>query len=246
MKIKTNFKEYYDYMGRVHGEDPNVTYVRMPHRGAKGSTHEYRQGKMVEVECEYKWFDVPAVNNLPVFRMPDPAYEKGWRVRTIYVCGVAYAVVGREATVRSGWATNPSRTVYERDGEDVPFTAFDVKHPFVGAFPQYAEQYLPIKHRSVDAMHKATGMPVFQLYDGLLWRTPPSGTTVDCQVPCLKDFDFGKVLSAEQIWQEIQYYLLNLINESPDMAPPPRPPQTNLEKLQSHGFDKRWSFRHRT
>ncbi|MNL14187.1 hypothetical protein D3C87_1351180 [compost metagenome] len=69
---------------------------------------------------------------------------------------------------------------------------------------------------------------------------------MDCQVPCLLDLDFGKVLPAEQLWQDIQYYLLNLINESPDMAPPPRPPQTNLEKLQSHGFDKRWSFRHRS
>ena len=246
MKIKSNFKDYYDYVSRVHGEDPNVIYVRMPHKGDKDMKREYRQGKWISVECEYAWFEVPVVNNLPVFHMPDLAYEKGWRVRTIYVCGVAYAVIARDATLRSGWANNVNKTIVERNGEDVPFTAFDVKHPFVDALPQFAEHYLPIKHRSIDAMHKATGMPVFQLYSGSIWNSRPSGDTVDCQVPCLKDFDFGKVLPAEQIWQDIQYYLLNLINESPDMAPPPRPPQTNLEKLQSHGFDKRWSFRHRT
>lgn len=63
-------------------------------------------------------------------------------------------------------------------------------------------------------------------------------------VPRLSDYGFPSVLAPEQVFQMIEYFLMNSINESPDTMP--RSEMADIDKVVSHGFDKKVSFRHRT
>src|SRR5690606_10244631 len=102
----------------------------------------------------------------------------------------------------------------------------------------------PCEDSAIRALHVASKMPIFLLAGG--YHEPHKDSVlIDCMPPNLGELRFASVLPAEQIWQELSYWLSNLINESPDMMPPPRPPMTNLEKIEAHGFDKKVSFRRR-
>jgi hypothetical protein len=241
MRIKSKFKDYYDFLGGVHGEDPNINYVRLPHKGDLYEQRDYKSGKLVTKMVEHDFFSVPVIVGLPHFQLKDEWSDRGWKVDTIYVCGIAYCIIGFEA--KTEMVHRNKQWVYEKKGEDIPFTVFDLDHQFAKDYVIWAERLLPQQHRSIAELHKVSGMPVCRTSGSLSWGSKT--TLIDTRVPVLSDYNFGKILPPEKIWQDIQYWLSNLINESPDMAPPPRPPQSNAEKLDAHGFDKRWSFRHR-
>lgn len=57
-------------------------------------------------------------------------------------------------------------------------------------------------------------------------------------VPCLSDFGFASHIDANEMYQRI-YAFLGWLKDNP--APPDN--QTDKEKIVSHGFDKRTSFR---
>ena len=59
-------------------------------------------------------------------------------------------------------------------------------------------------------------------------------------IPLLKSFNFHKAMSAEELYKKVIVFLGVLKD-----YPPITNNQTDLEKLQSHGFDKKISFRHR-
>ena len=70
--------------------------------------------------------------------------------------------------------------------------------------------------------------------------------TEDCiiqKVPVTQQLGLGSYLTAEQAYQEIAMWLGVLYHET--MADKPGAPQTDIQKAESHGFDKRVSFRHR-
>ena len=66
---------------------------------------------------------------------------------------------------------------------------------------------------------------------------------VDENIPILSDLGFASLYSAEQTYQDISYFLCNIMNESPDMSKPNI--LSDKEKIVSHGFDNVISFRHR-
>lgn len=59
-------------------------------------------------------------------------------------------------------------------------------------------------------------------------------------VPFLSSYNFHKVLPADEIYQEICAFM-GWLKDNPEIPNK----QTNLEKLDSHGFDRKKSFRHR-
>ena len=62
-------------------------------------------------------------------------------------------------------------------------------------------------------------------------------------IPKLSDYKIPSLLSPIDAYQSIDYFMTNLINDNPDMSP--RTNMSDIEKLVSHGFDVRASFRHR-
>ena len=63
--------------------------------------------------------------------------------------------------------------------------------------------------------------------------------------PLLCTVGMQSIYSSERLYQDIEYYILNVINESPDVLPKGNPAMTNKEKILSKGFDYKKSFRHR-
>lgn len=74
----------------------------------------------------------------------------------------------------------------------------------------------------------------------LLHSTRYSSEFNDGVIPMLSSYNFHKVLSAEEIYQQI-YAFISWMKDHPEIPNK----QTDLEKLDSHGFDRRKSFRHR-
>ena len=66
---------------------------------------------------------------------------------------------------------------------------------------------------------------------------------VDTSIPVLGNIGFPNIISAQQLYQEISYFMGNVIKTSPDLAPPTT--MSDKEKIVQHGFDVRKSFRHR-
>jgi hypothetical protein len=67
--------------------------------------------------------------------------------------------------------------------------------------------------------------------------------TVFAEIPNLGKIGVPAIISPEQMYQDISYFMGNVIKESPDMAPPST--MTDKEKIVGHGFDLKQSFRHR-
>ncbi len=95
---------------------------------------------------------------------------------------------------------------------------------------------------------KKVKLPVFMICNTDTKRTTSSYYKIMVNIynpPLLSTVGIDKVYSPEKLYQDIEYYLLNVINESPDVLPAGNPPMTNKEKIISKGFDYKKSFRHR-
>jgi len=97
--------------------------------------------------------------------------------------------------------------------------------------------------QNYDAMHifREYNTPIF-LYDGnthrvrLNDRTPTEKFIVN---PLLKDYEFYKVFDSFRAFQEIQMFISGVLGigekETVEIS--------DINKIQQHGFDKKWSFR---
>lgn len=61
--------------------------------------------------------------------------------------------------------------------------------------------------------------------------------------PCLKEFGLDKIVPPEKMYFEIETYLRTVAHPNPDLMPPVS--MSDKEKIVSHGFDNKQSFRHR-
>jgi len=66
---------------------------------------------------------------------------------------------------------------------------------------------------------------------------------VDELIPVLGNIGFAALMTPEQAYQEISHFLCNTIKPSPDEMPAVS--MTDKERISSHGFDLKQSFRHR-
>lgn len=60
---------------------------------------------------------------------------------------------------------------------------------------------------------------------------------------CLNDLGFAAIMSAEEVYQEIESYIINVLRDNPDKLPPVE--VSNVDKIKQHGFDTKISFRRR-
>jgi hypothetical protein len=84
-------------------------------------------------------------------------------------------------------------------------------------------------------------VPVFSISSGL--DDGMNQVQIDPWVPNLGDHGIPALITAEQCCQEISMFISNTLVVDPDTMPPGQ--QTDVQKAEAHGFDKRQSFRHR-
>ena len=237
MRIKSNFKDYYDHVPHVHGDggDPKVTYVRT-------------RIKPVECYADSKTLhDHPftvAVKNIKV--LPD-LNIRGDDTRT----HVAWLVVaGRYVPISRSYKMSEHVNGISAFKDEL--AGFQVVHPDSPQYKQFMNRhawYDEVNQYTIDPtrqyaelieLSRILAHPVFVITDARHHVCTVSG-----KCPVLARMGMQRHMSAEQIYQELYYFLGNVIHPSPDMMPDPDPAMTNQERILSHGFDVKQSFRHR-
>jgi len=134
---------------------------------------------------------------------------------------------------RRVFRSNPQNAIPSRwhplfENQTIKERILSFEIPTLQLLPKYAkfEDGVPCV-----ALTRKIGVPVFLF----------STDAAIAEIPKLKDMGFPRIIAAERLYQEIAYCLTSIIPANPDMMP--EIARTDKEKVASHGFDVRSSFR---
>lgn len=212
MKIKSKFKDYYDYVAHAYGwADEKITYVRdrFPHTGdGLKSFFINFSGDILSppsrfsrnvIDHEFKWVIVAG----KYYLILAPAYTEDWFL-------------------------------------------YSPTHPVAKELMDSPSMYLGFEDNRLIELSRVLKAPVFCIKGtNYNWRAKRIDVEVNYDIPNLGELGFASIISPEQMYQDISYFMGNVIHISPDMMPEPNPAMTDKERILSHGFDLRASFRHR-
>lgn len=222
MIIRSPFKDYYDYVGNVYGNDPSVTYIR--NRIAP------RSSSCPEVEgCLY------IQNNREIVTIPYPdSNTPVGHFRWLVVCGKYFLLISTNDITRPYKIFTPE----ENPGWVKSFTSRYSYWRMKGILDNIGKQSQSLIDLSIDIKQ-----PVFTIErNGYRGASSPE-YIVNGDIPKLGELGLAKVYPAEQLYQDLEYFLMNTMKISPDTAIPSK--MSDKEKIVQHGFDFVQSFRHR-
>lgn len=233
MQIKSNFKDYYDYVPHMYGDggDPKVTYVRT--RIAEMETF-YGTKQPHDYPFTVRFTDVISLPDLNV-RGSDYVINSAWLV----IAGKYYPMIRTQLKD----ITQCSLFKDELDG----FYVITKDHPlyiqFTRPYDWLYSGFEPFEqdkqYKGLVELSKLIGHPVFVITD------TGYNISISRKCPHLAKHGVHNIIPAEQMYQDLYYFLGNVIQPSPDMMPEQKPPMTDKERILSHGFDLKKSFRHR-
>ncbi len=231
MKIKSSFVDYYDRVqGMSGGGDPKVFYHRKP---IEKTSVDY---KLLPFRGDTPLADIwrSPRRKKSDFELLKEKYNlhNNWHEREmiIVVAARAFTVYERVFSTypESYWhKVGPKwHPLFDSQALKEEILSFEI--PTFQLLPRYkkfedGEPCLPLV--------REVGAPVFALV----------GDRLKAEIPKLKDFGFPRIMEAEQMYQEIAYCITSLIPVNPDAMPPTQ--RSDKEKIQSHGFDVKRSFR---
>lgn len=225
MKIKSRFKDYYDYVAHAYGGgDERVTYVREP------------------IDDELLCVTVSGTDN-PDFSEPKLDQTKVHE-RFLVINGYVYSLISYK----------------QDDGTFSPFLLFTKEN-----FGDTIEKLSPFRYytRWLDRIDdkywakffareskvaldisRQIKQPVFIITKiERDWKNKRKIFHIDKNIPTLSDYGIPHHIQAEQLYQEIAYYISNKMVTSPDLEIHDN--MSDKEKVLQHGFDVKQSFRHR-
>lgn len=213
MKIISKYKDYYDYLSGIWGEDPLITFVRK-HEGLPYNSYfscykikVYIGGMLVEGLC-YKGNFYYGDTLLPFSSKPP-----------------YYLTLGA-----SNFSSMPLEKEYGIDNlkvENLIFIERDtLRDGRIDPWSNLFIQKKPIV--DVNNVNEKEGSPVVVEINKERYK--------DC---CLKDLNVSSILSAEEVYKLISDWL-SLQRTKAENKPDAR---TNVQKIESHGFDNKTSFR---
>lgn len=225
MKIKSTFKDYYDYVANQYGGgDPHTLYLR-----SKISNVIDRKDLSLQ---SHLYLDSEDFNK-------ELRSHKNYDLSALIVAGKIYTIFYTDYTpLRKSWKLltqdNVDECIKYNNHKNQNYFYRKLTKKIAEKF--IAENVIEAFDATVDFC-RLIKSPVF-LVDHDYFQTH-----LQNQIPCLKDLGFDKFMSAEQLYQNLEYYICNKMRSSPDLAPPVE--RTDVERIESHGFDKKVSFRHR-
>lgn len=216
MKIISKFKDYYDYVADMYGGgDPKCTYER------KGIRLE--DGVFLPNSNDY--------NDKVIFHKSN-SFENV-KLRWLCVCGKQYLLVGTFLDF--------GNIISEKQHPELWSDLFCNKN----LFRNYeVERCIGYSSEHIVQISKQICQPVFVI-DGVLYdrKRRQYSYSIAKNTPILKDTGIASILPAEQCYQEIAYFISNVLPERSDITPPVEVDDRN--KIIQAGFDLRTSFRHR-
>lgn len=233
MKIISKFKDYYDVLSGVYGSDPKIRLDRAQEL-PREVVQRVAGGDMLQVIKIDHYYETRWSKD----SIEGYCYRNKTNIDILVVCGKmyyvesgqgSYALVSQEAQdllckeKTYNWKTRISRKLGVED--------------FMGRSASY-----------IDEVSKKVGSPIFIIKDIQGAKSQYDYTfTIDEKVPNLSQIKgFPKLYDANQLYQDVSYWVANILNASPDVQPPGNPELTSKEKVLIHGFDAKKSFRHRT
>lgn len=224
MKIKSRFKDYYDYVAHAYGGgDERVTYVREP---LQDDQLEILTGDRVDI-------DDPGLS------------ETKTRTKFLVINGLVYVLI---ATIEDGVVTSPYKLYTEENFRD-KLDTLRVRYRWPPNnnkpdTPEYWARFFARENNTALAISKFIQQPVFLInsavYDYVLKKRR---VVLDKNIPVLSEYGIPHYIQPEQLYQDIAYFVSNKMVSSPDLEVHDN--MTDKEKIVQHGFDLKQSFRHR-
>jgi hypothetical protein len=227
MKISSQFKDYYDHVAHMYGGgDPKILYLR----NRLGTMERYSTDAFVTgLDIEQK--GLPTAHDDEIMRKW--RYDSKW----LAINGKLYLILNKvagmyEAPIPENWTVlneqrhpeiwtylHTSRWTWRRDANEEKFIGREM--------PEVLE------------LSRKVSAPVFT------FESSPrhNNVKVDGNIPILSTMGIPALIPAEQLYQDIAYFIGNTMKGSPDMMP--AIVQTDKEKIAAAGFDLKASFRHR-
>lgn len=216
MKIISKAKDYYDYVGKLYGEDDKVIYNRLDIK-----VKEYHP---VVIPNPFK------KNNQELHLMH--GHVDGLDIHQLIVCGYVFTVEKPRYTEGAVHykALSPENLIKLRDRSNRSSYYFldEKEHYYTGEFSEQAKTLCKILEQPVIVY---TG----QVGNDELGFSP--------RIPNLGEAGVSLKFSPEQMFQMIHQFISNEIRENPDIKPPVE--VEDKYKIIGHGFDLKTSFRHR-
>jgi hypothetical protein len=261
MKIRSNFKDYYDYveyLSSPEGGDPKVVYMRTKLGDPKESGYGMENGG-------------PNARGLPLFPSPIPKWfnrDKGydpkdklpWKFKWCVVCGKFYLLIAER---------NPKGCLLDFYGDPIlepnyfagykNWKLVTVDHPvwehvYLGRSiisPEpltqdtISRRFLGHQSDGAITIARAVNAPAFTIAgSGAKWeggRWVDDHVSVERIIPNLGSLGFASLVPAERMYQELALFVGNVLSESPDVRPPAE--VSDKERLVQKGFDLKTSFR---
>lgn len=237
MKIISKRKDYYDWVaGKYGGGDPRVVYDRR--------YDTKLSGELISMKYEATHRGIHSYS--PKAAHKDLACE-GYDYETKYciVAGKGYLLV-RNTCKNQSWraALSPDDEYFQEETWQPrepkkyisrPWGWREAREEWVGRIlnPQVSDCLL---EASI-----ALQRPVFVISSAARHYDRAS-IAIEYEVPNLGELGFASAIPAEQMYQELSYFVGNTMQFSPDTAPPVE--VSNSDKITQHGFDLKRSFRH--
>jgi len=221
MRIISPFKDYYDHIAYIYGGgDPKIVYERR-----KRIADEDLQ---LLTDTTFNGVHSPSLWLNPV----SPVKSKG----TLCVAGRTFCLM-HDTETGEVFVHNPKK----RD-EYVRYVGYRWATMNEERRKQ-EEPNLTYVDNGAIMLSRMAKAPVFLIKDVIYGEGKQFHAktyVIDKETPILSTIGMAALYPPEQIYQDLAYYISNLMNESPDMMPP-----TVQQKIESHGFDLKQSFRHR-
>lgn len=269
MRIRSNFKDYYDYvefLGSPEGGDPKVVYLRTKLGDPKESGYGLEDGG-------------PNAGSIPLFPTPLPKWAKRengygpndafpWKFKWCVVCGKFYLLItervpeGVPLDFNGQPILEPNYFAGYRNWKLVTVDHPVWQHVYCGrpvfnAEPMTVDtirgKFLGYQSEGAIAISRAVNSPVFTIMGTGYRQVNNSGIYVQLRkgveghvsveriIPNLGSLGFAPLVPAERMYQEISLFVGNVIKESPDIKPPVE--VSDKVRLVQRGFDLKSSFR---
>lgn len=256
MRIRSKFRDYYDFVGHRYGQDPLCTYQRGKISGEEvvGADRFGRQVVGRRLLGPVRPFDSTFRARSDSFEYSETPALLRWIVvgRRCFPVVLGRTITGTGSYDASIW--NWVRPFDERI--DAEFRTVRISKDWPKRRQEEVakqnELDLPVvypKEEEVLECVRSVGAPVFMVegFDdfepGRANTSFPATIHVYENVPVLVDCGIPSLLPPEQAWQLVYEALTSILRKDPDKEPPRT--VSNEERIIAAGFDKR-SFRHPT
>lgn len=224
MKIKSKFKDYYDFVSHIYGGgDEKIIYNRdrinplrnngleesIKIKNNKISSLPYNIGQYhTSDKIKFKWLVV----NAKCYLLVGYQLEFGF---------TEYHVLNEKDDIDFLNHIGISQRYYWNSYKRTCITDFN---------GVYSDELLNVS--------RELNQPVF-IIDSVFHQE----IVVNNRIPNLGELGFASIIKSELLYQEIAYFLSNVMVESADIKAPVE--VDNKDKIQQAGFDLKQSFRHR-